>query len=126
MYRSMPTEPTGDGSPADTGDSVVTLDQVPRWSDTEVRWSLERDNEDSIFPSAHFPDPLAPASTSENGSNGIVSRFPVDHEINSKVYLWRGNPWNIEVHAVVNSTNEVTYSSPSTCFFPCQVPVCNA
>ncbi|XP_021718437.1 protein GDAP2 homolog [Chenopodium quinoa] len=115
MYRSMPTEPTRDGSPADTGDSVVTLDQVPRWSDTEVRWSSEHKGDDSNFPSSHFPDPLASASTSENGSNGMVSRFPVDHEINSKVYLWRGNPWNIEVDAVVNSTNEnmdEAHSSP--------------
>uniref|UniRef100_A0A803L7W7 Appr-1-p processing enzyme family protein n=1 Tax=Chenopodium quinoa TaxID=63459 RepID=A0A803L7W7_CHEQI len=111
MYRSMPTEPTRDGSPADTGDSVVTLDQVPRWSDTEVRWSSEHKGDDSNFPSSHFPDPLASASTSENGSNGMVSRFPVDHEINSKVYLWRGNPWNIEVDAVVNSTNEVLIKS---------------
>ncbi|KAL2906674.1 Protein GDAP2-like protein [Bienertia sinuspersici] len=65
--------------------------------------------------SSHFPDPLASASTSENGSNGMVSRFPVDHEINLKVYLWRGNPWNIEVDAVVNSTNEnmdEAHSSP--------------
>ncbi|KMT09013.1 hypothetical protein BVRB_6g137190 [Beta vulgaris subsp. vulgaris] len=115
MYRPMPTEPTRGGSPTDTGDSVVTLDQVPRWSDAEVRWSLEPDSEDSIFPSSHFPDPLTSASTSENGSNGMVSRFPVDHEINSKVYLWRGNPWNIEVDAVVNSTNEnmdEAHSSP--------------
>ncbi|MFS7936014.1 putative Macro domain-containing protein [Helianthus anomalus] len=36
----------------------------------------------------------------------MVSRFPVDVEINSKIYLWRGNPWNLEVDAVVNSTNE--------------------
>lgn len=107
MYHPMPTEPTRGGSPSDTGDSVVTLDQVPRWSDAEVRWSMEPDSEDSIYPNFHFPDPLASASTSENGGNGFVSRFPVDHEINSKVYLWRGNPWNIEVDAVVNSTNEV-------------------
>ncbi|KAJ0804470.1 putative DNA helicase [Helianthus annuus] len=36
----------------------------------------------------------------------MVSRFPVDVEINSKIFLWRGNPWNLEVDAVVNSTNE--------------------
>ncbi|MFS7960578.1 putative pseudouridine synthase, RsuA/RluA, pseudouridine synthase, catalytic domain superfamily [Helianthus anomalus] len=36
----------------------------------------------------------------------MVSRFPVDVEINSKSYLWRGNPWNLEVDVVVNSTNE--------------------
>lgn len=115
MYGPIPTEPTRDGSPTDTGDSVVMLDQVPRWSDAEVRWSLEPDSEDSVYPSYHFPDPLTAASTSENGGNGMVSRFPVDHEINSKVYLWRGNPWNIEVDAVVNSTNEnmdEAHSSP--------------
>ena len=113
----MPTEsPTRGGSPTDTGDSVVTLDQVPRWTDAEVRWSLEPDSEDSIFPSTHFPDPLTSASTSENGSNGMVSRFPVDHEINSKVYLWRGHPWNIEVDAVVNSTNEVACFHPFVIF----------
>ncbi|KAI3696341.1 hypothetical protein L1987_79354 [Smallanthus sonchifolius] len=37
---------------------------------------------------------------------GRVSRFPVDHEVNSKIYLWNGNPWNLEVDAVENSTNE--------------------
>ncbi|KAK8643432.1 hypothetical protein V6N13_012731 [Hibiscus sabdariffa] len=42
----------------------------------------------------------------ESGRNGMVSRFPVDHEVNSKIYLWRGQPWNLEVDAVVNSTNE--------------------
>ncbi|KAL8465568.1 hypothetical protein ACS0TY_034889 [Phlomoides rotata] len=26
----------------------------------------------------------------------MVSKFPLDHEINSKIYLWRGNPWNLE------------------------------
>ncbi|XP_048135998.1 protein GDAP2 homolog isoform X3 [Rhodamnia argentea] len=36
----------------------------------------------------------------------MISRFPVEHEINSKIYLWRGNPWNLEVDAVVNATNE--------------------
>lgn len=115
MYHQLPIEsPRGD-SPTDTGDYVVTLDQVPRWSDAEYRWTLEPDSEDSIYPNSHFPDPLTPASTSESGSNGLVSRFPVDHEINSKVYLWRGHPWNLEVDAVVNSTNEnldEAHSSP--------------
>ena len=110
MYHQLPIESTRGDSPTDTGDYVVTLDQVPRWSDAEYRWTLEPDSEDSIYPNSHFPDPLTPASTSESGSNGLVSRFPVDHEINSKVYLWRGHPWNLEVDAVVNSTNEVTYT----------------
>ncbi|KAH9626157.1 hypothetical protein KSS87_017681 [Heliosperma pusillum] len=115
MHSPMPVEPTRDGSPTDTGDSVVTLDQVPRWSDAEQRLSLEPDSEDSGFSSHHFPDPLASASTLESGSNGIVSRFPVDHEINSRLYLWRGHPWNMEVDAVVNSTSEnldEAHSSP--------------
>ncbi|KAJ8445502.1 hypothetical protein Cgig2_031315 [Carnegiea gigantea] len=115
MYHQLPIESTRGDSPTDTGDYVVTLDQVPRWSDAEYRWTLEPDSEDSIYTNSHFPDPLTPASTSESGSNGLVSRFPVDHEINSKVYLWRGHPWNLEVDAVVNSTNEnldEAHSSP--------------
>ncbi|GAB4840089.1 hypothetical protein Ancab_020800 [Ancistrocladus abbreviatus] len=115
MYRPVTTAPTRGGLPMDNGDSVVTLDQVPRWSDAEYRWSFEHDGEDSIFSNSHFPDPLTSASTSESGSNDMVSRFPVDHEINSKIYLWRGDPWNLEVDAVVNSTNEnldEAHSSP--------------
>ncbi|GAU39768.1 hypothetical protein TSUD_220120 [Trifolium subterraneum] len=77
-------------------DSVVTLDQVPRWVDAEH--SLENDNR----------DPLAFQSGTGSGAGGSVSRFPVDHEINSRIYLWRGDPWNLEVDAVVNSTNEVS------------------
>ena len=92
------------GLPNDCGDSVVTLDQVPRWIDAEH--SLQYDNGDSSFSSSYFPDPLAFKLGTESG--GGVSRFPVDHEVNSKIYLWRGNPWNLEVDAVVNSTNEVS------------------
>ncbi|XP_068326355.1 uncharacterized protein [Pyrus communis] len=112
MYRTVATATTATrgGSPTDSGDCVVTLDQVPRWSNSEHRSSLEYDNEDpsfsNSFSNSFFPDPLTSQSGGESSSNGIVSRFPVDHEINSKIYLWRGNPWNLEVDAVVNSTNE--------------------
>ncbi|KAI7995242.1 hypothetical protein LOK49_LG11G01061 [Camellia lanceoleosa] len=56
-----------------------------------------------------------PCWRAESSGNGMVFRFPVDHEINSKIYLWRGYPWNLEVDAVVNSTNEnldEAHSSP--------------
>ncbi|KAK9935067.1 hypothetical protein M0R45_022182 [Rubus argutus] len=108
MYRTVATATTSTrgGSPTDSGDYVVSLDQVPRWSNAEHRSSLEYDNEDPSFSNSYFPDPLTSQSGAESGLNAIVSRFPVDHEINSKIYLWRGNPWNLEVDAVVNSTNE--------------------
>ncbi|CAM8876637.1 unnamed protein product [Rhodiola kirilowii] len=110
MYHNVPAATERGGVPTDNGDTVVTLDQVPRWSDADQRSSLQYDGDD---PSPSY-DPLTAAS--ENGSSeNAVSRFPVDHEINSKIYLWRGNPWNIEVDAVVNSTNEnldEAHSSP--------------
>ncbi|XP_073143273.1 uncharacterized protein [Henckelia pumila] len=113
MYRAGSVTTNRGGMPTDNVDSVVTLDQVPRWSDSEYRYSYE--NEDPAFSNSCFPDPLTSATEGENGGNGMVSRFPVDHEINSKIYLWRGNPWNLEVDAVINSTNEnldEAHSSP--------------
>lgn len=106
----MPTATTSrGGTPTESADYVVTLDQIPRWSDVEQR-SLE--GEAGGDPSSHsnprYANPLASSSSEAGGGNGMmVSKFPVDHEINSKIYLWRGEPWNLEVDAVVNSTNEV-------------------
>ncbi|XP_009413723.2 uncharacterized protein LOC135584294 [Musa acuminata AAA Group] len=109
MYRSVATSATRGGMASDSGDVVVTLDQVPRWSDADQRYY---GGGDSSSPFSYFSDPL----TSPSGADsGVTSRFPVDHEINSKIYLWRGNPWNLEVDAVVNSTNESldeAHSSP--------------
>ncbi|KAG6407847.1 hypothetical protein SASPL_130847 [Salvia splendens] len=104
MYRSGAATTNRGGLPTDSGDSVVTLDQIPCWSDSDFRYSYA--NEDSVLQNLHFPDPLTAASQGENSGNGMVSKFPVDREVNSKIYLWRGNPWNLEVDAVVNSTNE--------------------
>ncbi|XP_059655749.1 uncharacterized protein LOC132302805 isoform X2 [Cornus florida] len=104
MYRPVTATTTRGGLPTENGDSVVTLDQVPCWSDAEYRSPYE--NEDPGFSSSYFPDPLSSASGAGSSGNGMVSRFPVDYEINSRIYLWRGNPWNLEVDAVVNSTNE--------------------
>ncbi|TYI46231.1 hypothetical protein E1A91_D13G092100v1 [Gossypium mustelinum] len=105
MYRPVATAAATGGVPTDNGDYVVTLDQVPRWNDAEIRSSLEYENEDPSFSKSFLSDPLT-SPGEESGSNGLASRFPVDHEINSKIYLWRGQPWNLEVDAVVNSTNE--------------------
>lgn len=109
MYRNVAAATTRGGLPTDSGDNVVSLDQVPRWSDAEQRSSLEYENEDPSFSNPYFPDPLTSLSGAESSGNGVVSRFPVDHEINSKIYLWRGHPWYLEVDAVVNSTNEVSH-----------------
>lgn len=98
--------PMGDDGNGD-GDYVVKIDQVPRWIDAEQHRSTSLDgSEDASFPVVSFSDPLTSVSPSENGVDGTTSRFPVDLEINSKVYLWRGHPWHLEVDAVVNSTNE--------------------
>lgn len=95
------------GLAIESGDSVVTLDQVPRWSSLECKDLNE--NDDPAFSNSYFPDPLTSIDEDEDSLLGMHSRFPVNHEINSKVYLWRGNPWVLEVDAVVNSTNEVIY-----------------
>ncbi|CAH9119834.1 unnamed protein product [Cuscuta europaea] len=113
MYRPGAATTIRGGVPTDSVDSVVTLDQVPRWIDAEHRYLYE--NEDPAFPNSYFPDPLASASGAENNGNGALSKFPVDRDVNSKIYLWRGDPWYLEVDAVVNSTNEnldEAHSSP--------------
>lgn len=49
-------------------------------------------------------------AASENGGTniGTASKFALDHDVNAKLYLWRGTPWALEVDAVVNSSNEVS------------------
>merc|ERR1712216_784100 len=55
--------------------------------------------------------PEAGAGASSSGVNGatrnaeeVASRFPVNEKVNSKTFLWRGEPWLLEVDAVVNSS----------------------
>ncbi|BAT11059.1 uncharacterized protein [Oryza sativa Japonica Group] len=112
---------------------AVTLDQVPRWSDPDQRLyapssssaaaagGVEAGEGGGSEPAASaflsFSDPLTgdDGGGVTGGGRGGASRFPVDHEINSRIYLWRGHPWNLEVDAVVNSTNESldeSHSSP--------------
>ncbi|WVZ24639.1 hypothetical protein V8G54_003183 [Vigna mungo] len=112
MYMPVATSATPRGGlPTDSGDSFVALDQVPRWNDADQSLGLE-----TSFSGSHFPDPLAlPLGADSGDGSESVSKFPVDSEVNSKIYLWRGNPWNLEVDAVVNSTNEnmdEAHSSP--------------
>lgn len=112
MYRSVATSATRGGMATDSGDAVVKLDQVPRWTDSDQR---SPSNDDPSLPYSYFSDPLTSPTGADVGGDGVKSRFPVDHEINSKIYLWRGHPWNLEVDAVVNSTNESldeAHSSP--------------
>jgi hypothetical protein len=99
---------------------VVKLDQVPRWKEQEGRPSDASDagsqSSGSSSPDRSFVDPLTSISATENGSfeaqlsgasKNSKSKFVLDDEINEKIYLWRGQPWPLEVDAVVNSTNEV-------------------
>ncbi|KAL6901832.1 hypothetical protein ACP4OV_004708 [Aristida adscensionis] len=97
---------------------AVTLDQVPRWSDPDQRLCSSPTAAGSETPALSFlsfSDPLTGDDAAAGAGGRGASRFPVDHEINSKIYLWRGHPWNLEVDAVVNSTNEnldEAHSSP--------------
>ena len=98
---------------------AVTLDQVPRWSDPDQRLytpssssataeAADGGSEPAASAFLSFSDPLTgDDSGAAGGGCAGASRFPVDREINSRIYLWRGHPWNMEVDAVVNSTNEV-------------------
>lgn len=112
MYQAVPTATTTTtttsrgGIPTESGDYVVTLDQIPRWSDVVEQQRSFSGGANPLAAAAASSSSEAAGSSSGN-VNGMVSKFPVDHEINSEIYLWRGEPWNLEVDAVVNSTNEV-------------------
>jgi hypothetical protein len=101
---------------------AVTLHPVPRWNDPDQRLSLSSptaagsDAPASSFMS--FSDPLTGDEAAAGAGGRGASRFPVDHDINSKIYLWRGHPWNLEVDAVVNSTNEVRVLSETDLLVP--------
>ncbi|CAN6470138.1 unnamed protein product [Victoria cruziana] len=115
MYRSASMARPRGGVPTYSSDSVVKLHQVPRWSDAEHHSIAADGSRDRSCPHRHFLDPLMAPPRQEPGSIGSLSRFPVDDDINSKIYLWRGQPWSLDVDAVVNSTNEVldeVHSSP--------------
>jgi len=125
LPRSPPSAAGGDMVPGVGGvEPAVTLDQVPRWSDPDQRIfpaasasgePSEAESGASEEPAAlgflSFSDPLT-GDDAGGGGRGGASRFPVDQEINSRIYLWRGHPWNLEVDAVVNSTNEVAIHAP--------------
>ncbi|BBN19494.1 ganglioside-induced differentiation-associated protein 2 [Marchantia polymorpha subsp. ruderalis] len=114
MYTRVSTRTSAVGG----GEFVVKLDQVPRWNEHEGRAFevSESNRSQTSSPDRTFIDPLtsvtAPSeSRNAGGTAGRnlgtgSSKFLWDEEINSKVYLWRGQPWPLEVDAVVNSTNE--------------------
>lgn len=99
-----------------TEQHVVRLEQVPRWIEQEPL-SPSASHSESEASDRGFVDPLTSLAGSENGGTvfGTTSKFHVDHDINAKLYLWRGTPWALEVDAVVNSSNEnldEAHSSP--------------
>lgn len=96
----------GEGFAMENGKNVVSLDKIPRWIDVENGSSLDEENGDASFCNPYFGDPLTSVSGADAVGNGMASRFPVDREVNEKIYIWRGSPWNLDVDAVVNSTNE--------------------
>ena len=81
MYQTVAMATTQGGVATDSGESIVSLDQVPWWKDAEQRSSLEFDPEDPSFSNSYFPNPLT-SSGEDSGSNAMVSRFPIDCEVN--------------------------------------------
>lgn len=92
---------------------VVKLDQIPRWVDTETLSNGGTEPGPGGDTDSRYSDPLSAAAAGAEGA-GIAgetrepSKFPVDQEANSRLYVWRGAPWPLEIDAVVNSTNEVS------------------
>ncbi|KAK1296690.1 hypothetical protein QJS10_CPB15g01342 [Acorus calamus] len=70
--KSVPTSAPRGGAPTDSGDSVVTLDQIPRWSDVEHRSALAA-YEDPAFPVLYFSDPLTAVGDADADAEGGVS-----------------------------------------------------
>ena len=89
-------------------DFVVKLDQVRKWKDEESTSASDpAPNAAAVSKSGTFYDPLS-SPFSERENSPTTGPFPVNDDINSKIYFWRGTPWSLEVDAVVNSTNEVS------------------
>lgn len=87
-------------------DHTVKIDQVPKWIEQESSIEFLITNDRALIGGeSSFNDPLS-SPVGESADCELPSKFPVDNDINSKLYLWRGPPWSLEVDAVVNSTNE--------------------
>ncbi|CAK9210978.1 unnamed protein product [Sphagnum troendelagicum] len=94
---------------------TVKLEQVPRWIEQERLSPTASSSLSDGGSDRDFLDPLTSGTENGRANYGIVSKFPLNHEVNSKVYCWKGTPWALEVDAVVNSTNEgldEAHSSP--------------
>ncbi|KAI4339405.1 hypothetical protein MLD38_024352 [Melastoma candidum] len=106
MTQTEAIKVPANGFLSENGKRGLGLDKVPRWIDTEFGPLPGNEDGDALFSNPYFADPLASRGGSINGANGMISRFPVDQDINSRIYMWKGEPWNLAVDAVVNSTNE--------------------
>jgi len=73
----------------------VSLDTIPTWQ------------------SSISQDPLTQASSPS--TSDTFSRFPFNPSLNSIIRVWKGEIWNLEVDAIVNSTNETLTETQGVC-----------
>ena len=98
--------------PLDPLEATESLRSTKSTSAAGPSTSGETDVTDVIRTLSSFNDPLTlrPKKIKTGASEEAVAKFPVNADVNAKVFLWRGDPWNLEVDVVVNSTNEVSVS----------------
>jgi len=59
-------------------------------------------------PDADQPTESVPCAQKVAGTeaSGVETPFPIEPELNSKVYIWEGKLWKLRADAILNSTNE--------------------
>eukprot|EP00850_Spirogloea_muscicola_P015672 SM000122S25779 [mRNA] locus=s122:194125:198208:- [translate_table: standard] len=104
------------GAASPRHDHVVKLDQIPKWADQEQHAAgAGASNGHGGGPPTKPGRPafLNAAPAGELHAN-TSSPFPVNPAINSRLHIWRGAPWPLEVDAVVNTTNEALEEAHSS------------
>eukprot|EP00850_Spirogloea_muscicola_P006645 SM000032S12029 [mRNA] locus=s32:17033:21119:- [translate_table: standard] len=104
------------GAASPRHDHVVKLDQIPKWADQEQHAAgAGASNGHGGGPPTKPGRPafLKAAPAGELHAN-TSSPFPVNPAINSRLHIWRGAPWPLEVDAVVNTTNEALEEAHSS------------